>query len=491
MKPAMRWVLAFVYLSVGWKIIGSITTESTVQVGLFSIFACSSALISVLGRRVIASSSIGNVGADIKPAHIEPAKDVREQKTKDVVGAPSIRNVKVEYPYRLNMPGDEPQRVVTSPSNEFKLPSNAPLTKIEKQSIVELKQFPVSNERLNSPRVERPKPLPKQKRTLDPDHYRRHTGVPGYLYIARNDFHQIGLHKIGYTTLTPAQRIKTLNQEHSYSSDVGNFSLVHSVQVGGSYDAEQALFDAIAESRAVAKREYFFERSEFLIKALQSASVFNNGNPDALNDFLDWSLDQDSWRKYLPPPLQEATVPPKLKSTDGWIYAARNPWHRDSIFRIGMSKNNPQIKVDELNQAQRQLTCQIGFYKLVECEVVGDHAEAFNRFKKLIHDYKIPGSRAFFDVPLPTLREALAQATREGERCNRVSAPLEFTDQILVDIVPLKPHPSWVAWTGYCSTCGQLLRFRGAIASAGLVVCPACGGQIRCRIGASKVEFPG
>ena len=174
MKLAWRWALAFVYLSVGWKIIGNITTVPTVQVGLFSIFACSSALISFLGRRVMASSSIGNAGVNIKPAHIEPAEDVREQKTKDVVGVPPMRNVKVEYPYRLNMPGDEPRRVVTSPSNESKLPPSAPLTKIEKQSVVELKQFPVSNEPLNSQRVERPKPLPKQKRTLD-------EGVPDFV----------------------------------------------------------------------------------------------------------------------------------------------------------------------------------------------------------------------------------------------------------------------------------------------------------------------
>ena len=489
MKPALRWALAIAYFSVGWQIIRIMTTEPAVQVGLFGIFALSSVLISFLVDRSIASSAIENVGPDIKPTRNEPAADFQEQKSKDDVAVPSRRNLKVEYPYRLNMPGDEPTRVVTSQNIKPKLPTDAPMGKNENQSISELKQVPASTETLNHQQVARPTTIPKRKRTLDPNHYRRHAGVPGYLYIARNDCHQLGLYKIGYTTLTPLERIKTLNLQHADASDVGSFTLVHAVQVGGSYDAEQALFDAISETRVAAKREYFYERSEFLIKALQAASVFNNGNPDALDDFLDWSLDQDSWKTYLPPPLQSSTVPPKLKSTDGWIYVARNQWHRESIFRIGQSINNPQIKVDELNRKQRELTCQIGFYKLVGCVVVDELQVAFSRLKASIHQYKIPGSRVFFEVPLDNLMEAVIKSAEHNQPWSSSNVPAEFTDQIWVDIVPMSPHPSWAAWTAHCSACRQLLRFRGAIATAGIVVCPNCGGQIHCHIGSSKVNI--
>ena len=490
MKLALRSALVLIYSLGSWVLIGQISTEFLLKGGLFLIFVTVSTLVCIFGRRAVSKPINVDVGLNIQPDVDESSKGVQKQKvTYDTPGLRLV-NSKIEYPYRRCLPGDEQAKVTTVQHLESSFPACAPFPTLVKQSDTDAKKTLEFAEAAALRNVVSPKKISRRVKVFDPTHYSRHTGVPGFLYIARNNFHQLGLHKLGYTTLAPSQRIKTLNQQHARASDVGAFTLVHAVEVSGSYDAEQALFDAIADTRVAEKREFFFERSDFFIHAAQAASCFNSGNPNALDDFLDWSLSLDSWEKYRPASVHSVSVPPKVKITDGWIYVARNQWHRESILRIGQSKNDPQIKVDELNRMQRQLTCQIGFYKLVECVVVDDLQYAFSELKKLIQQYKIPGERVFFDIPLSHLRGLILDVTREGARCSMNTTPLEITDQISVDVVSMKPHPSWKAWTMCCPSCQQLLRFRGTVAAVGIVACPTCVEHIHCRIGASKVEFP-
>jgi hypothetical protein len=488
MKLALQWALALVYWAVGWLLIGQITKETVLQGGWFIVFFLLSALVGILVKRSDDSSAFEEVEPSIKTDCISQGKTLNEQISNHDVPARAMDHLKIEYPYRSFTPNDSQSNASIPKSIKFSLPSDEQLEKQEIHNGTVLSQASESLEVPNPQKAARQKLIRKTANVFDPAHYSRHTGIPGFLYIARNDCHQLGLYKIGYTTLPASQRIEGLNKQHALAFDVGRFTLVYAVQVGGSYDAEQALFDAIAETRVAAKREYFFERSDFLIKALQAASTFNSGNPDALNDFLDWALDQESWEKFRPPICESVTVVPKLKSTDGWIYVARNQWHRDSIIRIGHSKNDPQIKVNELNRKQRELTCQIGFYKLVKCVVVEDMKAVFTRLVSLLKQYKVPGSRVFFDVPLSKWTEALIEATQSGEKILPASIPIEVNKEIWVDIVPMTAHPTWAAWTARCSTCHQLLRFRGAICTAGTVDCPNCGTHIRCRIESNGVN---
>ncbi len=348
-------------------------------------------------------------------SYTTPVADVKQPESKsDASDQPKSRaNFAIEYPYRPLLPSDSSQSIAPSLYGISPKPNVSHLEVQKHESSSDTRRVPNSIEAPPRKMEKGPTAARKRAKVFDPAHYSRHSGVPGFLYIARNDFYQPGLHKIGYTTLTPPERIKTLNQQHNHASDLGRFSLVFSSPVGGSYDAEQALFDAIATTRVAKKREYFLERSEFLIKALQAASIFNRGNPDALDEFLDWSLDQDSWKTHRPPILDEVTVPPKLNSTDEYIYVLRNPWHRESIFRFGRTKNDPRIKLAELNRKQRELTCQIGFYKLVECIAVDDLETMFPRFKVLVQPYKVVGSRTFVDMPLDSLTAAIIRAAED------------------------------------------------------------------------------
>ncbi len=262
-------------------------------------------------------------------------------------------NFAIEYPYRPLLPSDSSQSIAPSLHDISPTPNVSHLEVQKDESSSDTRRVPDSIETPPRKPAKGPTPARKRAKAFDPAHYSRHTGVPGFLYIARNDCHQLGLYKMGYATVAPPERIKTLNQQHKRASDVGHFSLVFASPVSGSYDAEQALFDVIAAKRVVAKREYFFERSDFLIKALQAASIFNNGNPDALDDFMDWSLGQASWEKCRPAIRDSVPVPPKMKQTDEWIYVLQNTWHRDSIFRVGHTKNDPLIILAELNRKHR------------------------------------------------------------------------------------------------------------------------------------------
>jgi hypothetical protein len=264
--------------------------------------------------------------------------------------------------------------------------------------------------------------LRKRTKVFDPAHYQRHAGVPGFLYIARNDSYQVGLFKMGYTTApSPDARIKSLNSQHAKASDVGNFSLIHSAPVKGSYDAEKALFDVIAKVageriRVVDKREFFFQRTDFLIRAVKAASAFNNDNPGALDEFLEWALGQDSWQRLAPAFSQPVDIPPRLLATDAWIYVFHNRWHRDSIFRVVVTKRSPLKALEKLNDVQRDLTCQIGFYALVSCIVVDDSRKLRTSISSSLRKYQIDESGDFFDIPFATLTALLTGTVDETNR---------------------------------------------------------------------------
>lgn len=268
----------------------------------------------------------------------------------------------------------------------------------------------------------------KKPKVFDPAHYQRHAGVPGFLYIARNDCYQVGLFKMGYTTApSPDARIKSLNSQHAKASDVGKFSLIYSAPAKGSYDAEQALFDVIAKVageriRVVDKREFFFQRTDFLIRAVQAASAFNNDNPDALDEFLEWALGQDSWQRLAPDFNQPVDIPPRLLATDAWIYVLHNRWHRDSIFRVAVTKRSPLKALEKLNEVQRDLTCQIGFYTLVFCIVGDDSRKLRTSISSLLRKYQIDESGDFFDIPFATLTALLTDSVNATNRKEATSS---------------------------------------------------------------------
>lgn len=321
-------------------------------------------------------------------------------------------------------------------------------------------------------------------RIFDPQYFRRHSKVAGFIYLARNSYHQPGLHKIGYTTLNPNARLKQLNNQHKIASDVGVFLLMHSVPVSDSYEAEQALFDVLSNARVAMKREFFFERQELLIRGLEAARQFSVTQPDAFTQFNEWSQDGNGWSNKRPENIVQMSVIPLIHPECGWVYIVRNPWHRDNIYRVSCTRHSPLKKVESLNAVQRQLTSQIGFYGLVYCVGISDVVTFQNCLNRHLSQYRIKGSRVFYDASLDTLKNTIREKVQKPT-APQVAVALQKISpaQILVEEVNVRPSKEWVAWTSPCPGCGVILRLRGIIGVQESRACPVCAHGINCYIG--------
>lgn len=361
-----------------------------------------------------------------------------------------------------------------------------PATNIQATEMSQHPAFTAANRTESTPVT---KPNKKTTKVFDPNHYRRHSGVPGFLYAARNPFHQIGLHKLGYTTVSPEVRVKLLNEQHDKASDVGHFELVHAVPVSASYDAEQALFDVITDARVIEKREFFFQNQDFLIRSLDAVCSFSAGSPNALTDFYELSLDRDSWAKARPVRPAAIVVPPPSSPDGGWIFITRTIWHRDNIHRVSRSINNPLAKLNELNATQRNLTSQLGFYDLVACIAVDDLDGTWAALSPQLTKCRVPGSRVYFDAPLSVLSQLINNVhTAICQQVQLIRAPEQTENLISVEKVKGLRSASWAAWSAPCPFCGIILRFKGIVGASQMVKCPECHQSMNCHQGSQAVS---
>lgn len=104
-------------------------------------------------------------------------------------------------------------------------------------------------------------------------HFQRHALTPGWLYVARNGFHAPDLFKVGYTTVSPMARMRTLNAlTRGVTSAIGRFQLVHSRSVPKSYTAEQQVFARLAKYRVSGGREFFRASQALIVDAVDSVA---------------------------------------------------------------------------------------------------------------------------------------------------------------------------------------------------------------------------
>ena len=350
--------------------------------------------------------------------------------------------------------------------------------------------------------IPRPATRRAPPQVVTPEHYRRHAGVPGFLYIAHNDEHRDGLFKMGYTTLSPVSRVASLNKEHQEASDIGKFHLVHSVQAAASYDAEQALFDAIAAQRVARKREFFYSHQDKMIRAANAAAQLTYGDANPLNAIYAESSNWATASQGMAPGLPTVLIPRRQGTESGWVYVCRNPWHREDTFRVSYTKVDPTPRLQELNSGQRRHTSQIGFYTIVHCGLATQVAEAARRLQIMLAPYRIQGSRVFYRASLPVLQSIIDAVVSAGPSTpNQGDAKLVPIDRksmidtnekhspISVELVHGAAHRTWVAWTAACPACRARLRFKGAIGARGNVNCPHCNDLIFTVIGASCVRI--
>lgn len=345
-------------------------------------------------------------------------------------------------------------------------------------------------------------PAPELRKAID---YQRHAGLPGFLYIARNDEHLDYVFKLGYTTVDPQHRAERLSRQLALSGDIGEFRIVHSVGVTAAYDTEQALFDALVDRRIAKGREFFYADELALFCAMRAASRLCEGSTAELTDFLDG----EPW-KHSPmmhkPRVQSCPSTTDLPEARGWAIACRNPWHRPETFRIAFTTRNPQSFIHRLNSPQRVRTSQIGFFDLVICCPVRDLSAAKRVLSRSLAPFKIAGKRSFIRTPLEGLRRAFeamtladaaaaveptadrGRATDSAARsAGRRSARPEKL--IIPRAIDEKQEKAWTTWTATCPHCDQLLRFTDRPGTHGDAVCPACGSLFTCFIGKEAVTI--
>jgi hypothetical protein len=361
-----------------------------------------------------------------------------------------------------------------------------PATNIQSTEIAQQPVVASDNATESTPET---KPKKRTTKVFDRDHYLRHSGIPGFLYAARNPFHQTGLYKLGYTTDSPEARMKMLNEQHSAASDVGRFELVHAVPVSDSYGAEKALFDVIADARVIEKREFFFENQDFLIRGLDAVCSFSAGSYNALTDFYELSLDRNSWAKSRPVRPSAIVVPPRTSSDGGWIFITRTMWHRDNIHRVSRSKKNPLIKLNELDAIQRGLTARLGFYDLVGCVAVDNLDGTWAALSPQLTLRRVPGSRVYYDAPLSVLTQLINNVQTDiRQPVQSICNPEQTKNLISVEKVKGPRSASWAAWTAACPFCGIILRFKGIVGASQMVKCPECHQSMNCHQGSQAVS---
>ena len=366
-----------------------------------------------------------------------------------------------------------------------------------------------------------PKAVPSTSRpfstaAINPDHFKRHAGVPGFLYLARNDERRDHLYKIGYTTGLPQGRIKGLSDQVAEATDIGSFRLVHSVPVGSSYDMEQALFVALAERRVVGEREFFYGQEKNFMRAMDALARMPEDRGETLNDFLA----SNPWGDLgCPPPavLAECPVPQRSSPEGGWLYVCQNFWHKPGTFYFSVTKETPTAVVNRLNEGQRQLTSQLGFYRIVACRAVDSTETARQHAQLLFSPYRIDTRkqfvRALLDVVqtiVESVNGGVAASTNERpvkERAatNSTSARKQQGPDVADTVVGsqglsqasnalegldsrVRGEPeSWQLGllNEKCDSCGSGLRFQGQRGSTTFAECPKCQRRLK-KVGSGR-----
>lgn len=320
------------------------------------------------------------------------------------------------------------------------------------------------------------------------------------------------MYKLGQT-LKPKERIEALNRQLAEAGDLGEFHLVHASAVGDAYGQEQQLFETLRERRITEGREYFFADALVLRQAADAVALSPRDSGAAIKAFRT----SKEWLNAPPrptPTLPVCVAPERLGEHGGWIYVMQNFWHEEGTAIFSITKKTESKKLAEINEAQRTLTSQLGFYQVVACAAIPSTQAALAAAKRLFEPYRLPHRRPFVRGDLRTFKDLIERVRIETSEAQappstastaprppkRPTAPQTITETDETDLaadirvtVLAGPAPRSIApWTAVCRGCGARLRFTGEIGARGEVKCPvvACITPPRfARLGASRVTF--
>jgi hypothetical protein len=361
------------------------------------------------------------------------------------------------------------QRASAAEASVAQLPSSVVPEAVRGSGSFDVKRSPPKPAPVQTPRPAPASPTAPPERTFasrkrkpPEDDYRRHIETPGWLYIARNSMHRENIFKVGYTTVSPEGRAFTLNESRAGStSECGVLELVDAVEVQHSYEAEQAAFARLARWRMASKREFFNVPLAALKAAIRSQDV---GASTADRAQLDETKDEIS-----------AIDISTFAGRTGWVFFARNPCYRPNIVRLAHTEKAIFGRMEELNAAQRSLTAEIGFYRVVHARWSDSPKAAKERTIEALRSRRIDPRKHFFDGPWSALKDALDKATEPRPVVVRVA-----------DVVDPMRLPSEVRpWVLRCPKCDTPTLQQGQINEIRAVQCPRCHTTITCCIGPS------
>jgi hypothetical protein len=351
---------------------------------------------------------------------------------------------------------------------------------------------------------------PSSRKTRSPPHvlkdaayYARHRGVPGYLYMARNDSHVEGAFKLGYTTVLPIQRIEKLSQQCSQQArDVGAFRLVHAIPVSDSYDMEQMLFHALVSRRIEVSKEFFFGSADGLCGALEAAHAADRAG--SVTPLLEYLQSADLGEDRVESERPNLSIGRAGTRPSQFVAICRNRFHEVGIHKLVGGARLARI-VDNLNDRQRECTSQLGEYDVVHIQAVLNAKLVLRDFSARNAELRVRPNQDFYRAPLPTLLSLLADLIARVDRVSPVvskRSPLVDAEErdlprgestrppIACTVIHGDPSASWAPWAIAC-LCGSRLRVLAAIGEQGEIECPSCRRTRSCRQGAEALRCLG
>lgn len=346
------------------------------------------------------------INADAVPPAMERAERIRPEAPPQAKDVPSeSRAVSQDYcdPLEKYRPEqfDEPARPAPI-AESIPVVDLAPVTTPTGPAWVPPAPRVKSDTAPRSPAAPRP-PRP----VLKPSDFQRNAGKRGFLYLARNPEHWDGLFKVGQTLKHPSIRVGQLNTLHAKHKDIGTFELLDLVEVPDAYGAEQVLFLVLSDLRPVAGREFFIADKAYLSKLMRAVAAFVSLRPEELND-LYRDLDPNDFPAW--PGYVQRHYYRSVRNARGWVYLARNQYHKADTYLFGSTRNSPQSQVDALNAGQRTDTPQIGFFTVVFALPVWDTKASRTIGWRALAPWKLHGSKSFVRGPLALINRALTDA---------------------------------------------------------------------------------
>lgn len=323
---------------------------------------------------------------------------------------------------------------------------------------------------------------------VDPRHFNRHAGMPGHLYLARNDMHRRGVYKLGYTLGHPSERAKTLNAETSQMRGLGTFGIVDSAPVRAAFDAEQLLFEALTQRRISTTREFFFDDEQVLRVALREVAGVD------MQDQRERALCIDRWaltrvqHVRLTPSIDH--IPPALPG-GGWIYIFEPHWYVQPLYYACCTRMPARTILALLKRRSAATSLPDGF-SLVHAEPVVNVAAARQAWVRAVRPFRFASKHpAWLKADLGDLRPvatvaALAECVPSERLGSSNSSEWPAKKDINVTRVA-RALPQWSAWCMGCK-CGALLRFTGKIGAVETLSCPACGNELACKMRSFGIE---